>query len=326
MAPRHRSWFWLIKLVGVGLFLYLAFTVDVGELVHVLSGTDITLLLLSFLISVALLNMLKVLRWHLILRWLGIGYTFWDSYFVYQASVFIGLITPGRLGEMFRSVYLKAERDVPLHAGLATVGSDRVFDLFGMLLLAGGALVGTPAYGATGAAGWWFIGGAVVAGFLFFAIRLVDPASVGGWRFLGSTFLADLIAAFIAQLRMMNPLRLALQTAITIAATVIYAFQCSLLAAAIGISLDPLTAGGIAATVNLAVLIPVTIYGLGTREMTIITLLGLLGFTQAQGFSYALMIFLSFWVLGALWGMLFWLLRPLNGKKESSELGVQSSR
>jgi uncharacterized membrane protein YbhN (UPF0104 family) len=313
-----RRLFWLIKLIGIAIFVWLAFSVDHRELGALIAQTDIGLLALALLVSIAALNPLKVLRWFLILRWLGIRYSFWDAYCIYQASVFIGLITPGRLGEMFRSVYLKAERDVPLHQGLATVGSDRVFDLFGMLILAGGALVGTAAYGDTGAAGWWFLGGAVLAAVLFFALRAINPDRVGGWRFLGSTFMADLVAAFIVQLRLMTPSRLLLQCLITIAATTIYAYQCSLLAAAIGLSLDPLTAGGIAATVNLAVLIPVTVYGLGTRELTVMTLLGYLGFSQTQGFSFAMMIFISFWIFGALWGLLFWLIRPMEKRVRCS--------
>ncbi|NIV40223.1 MAG: UPF0104 family protein, partial [Anaerolineae bacterium] len=70
-----------------------------------------------------------------LLQMQGIAYAYNDSFLVFMAGVFLGLVTPGRLGEMSKALYLKQDVDVPLSEGLASVLVDRLFDLYAILIL-----------------------------------------------------------------------------------------------------------------------------------------------------------------------------------------------
>lgn len=319
---RNIKFFWIVKLFGLALFIYLLLTIDRQAIGSLFYKIDLFLLISAILLTKIALNFFKVLRWHLILKWMGVKYNFWQTYITYQAAIFLGLMTPGRFGEMFRSVYLKSDHDVPISAGIATVGTDRVFDLFGMLLLAGFALLINPQYGATRNAGWYFLAGALIAGILLAIVRHVSPEKLKKISIFGNHFVGDLLAAFSSQIRMMDVRRMVFQIVNTIVATIIFAYICELLAKSINIEIDMITAGGIAAAANLVMVIPVTFYGLGTREITIITLMGFLGITQPEAFSFSLLIFLNFWIIAALWGMIFWLLKPMKLKR-AKKLGAE---
>jgi glycosyltransferase 2 family protein len=306
-------WMWLIKLIGLGFFIYLFVTIDRTKVLNLLArGSLVRHLGLAALLSITIYNVLKGLRWHLILRWIDVPYSFWQTYVTYQASVFIGLLTPGRLGEMFRSVYLRSDAGLPISAGIASTGADRMFDLVGLLALGGAALLIDPRFGVHQGMGWYFLGGAAAVVTALFFFRRADGARLRGANLFGNYFIGHLLSDFNHQLRRLKPVRALIQASITAATIVVYCIQCGLLASAVGIDISPLTAGGIAAVANLVVVIPVTIYGLGTREVTIVTLMGLMGVAAEEAFSFSLLIFLNFWIIGALWGCLFWLLKPMR--------------
>jgi uncharacterized protein (TIRG00374 family) len=235
-----------------------------------------------------------------------------QTYITYQASVFVGLMTPGRLGEMIRSAYLKIDKDLPVSAGIASTGTDRMFDLFSLLAFAGMTILLNPRYGASRQSGWYFITAAIVVVALLIVFRYMNPDYVRRARLFGSGFIGQLLADFNSQVRILHLWRAAVLVLITLVALAVFTIQCGLLAGSIGISIDPVTAGGIAASASLIVVIPVTIYGFGTREATVVSLMGVMGIGAEEAFAFALLHFLLFWVFAAAWGVIFFVAKPIR--------------
>ena len=52
-----------------------------------------------------------------------------------MSSLFIGFITPGRLGEFVKTLYLKADKGISLSKGFSSVLVDRFFDLYLLIIL-----------------------------------------------------------------------------------------------------------------------------------------------------------------------------------------------
>ena len=52
-----------------------------------------------------------------------------------MSSIYIGFVTPGRLGEFVKAVYLKSDKGLSLSKGMSSVLVDRLFDLYLLIIL-----------------------------------------------------------------------------------------------------------------------------------------------------------------------------------------------
>ncbi|MBI4489904.1 MAG: flippase-like domain-containing protein [Deltaproteobacteria bacterium] len=90
--------------------------------------------LTSAAIALVGFHLLKGMRWRLILQTQNIPYGFLDALKMYWSGLFIGTVTPGRLGELIRIVYLKQD-GVRIGKGLVGVVADRLLDLGVLVVL-----------------------------------------------------------------------------------------------------------------------------------------------------------------------------------------------
>ena len=71
---------------------------------------------------------LKAYRWKILMSVQNIRYSLLDSFLMYQSSTYVGTFTPGRIGEVWKSFYLK--KDHSLGKSLVSTLLDRFFDIF----------------------------------------------------------------------------------------------------------------------------------------------------------------------------------------------------
>ena len=91
------------------------------------------------LLGLSLLNYgLRFLRWHAYLRALGASVPVGRDLLIYVGG-FAFTVTPGKVGETVRSVYLRSA-GVPWSAGLAAFGVERILDVAAALILSAGVL------------------------------------------------------------------------------------------------------------------------------------------------------------------------------------------
>lgn len=309
---RKSSILWIFKLIGLAVFVFLLASLDKDKLWSVITSIELPYLLFASLLTISGLTFTKVLRWYYILKWLDIDYPLHQAYFAYLASIFVGLLTPGRLGEIVRSVYLRNDKQVELPVGIATIGTDRIFDLIGMLSLVVPTIFLNSAFTGIRILAWTGLALFILTILFIVFFRFLDTEKLSRIRIFKSRFLGTLLANFSKQINLLTLKRFFFMLLLTAIPTLIFAFQCSLLARALNIDLNMLVAGGIAASVNLVVLIPITVYGLGTREATVISMFAFLSLGQAEAFSFSMLLFLNFWIVGGVWGLFFWLIKPLN--------------
>src|SRR5262249_8562882 len=86
------------------------------------------------LVAAVLLNLanihLKVVRWNVLLKTRGIRYPERRAWPAFLTSLYVGMLTPGRVGDVLRAQYLKHDLGVPYAEGLASVVMDRLCDLY----------------------------------------------------------------------------------------------------------------------------------------------------------------------------------------------------
>jgi len=90
---------------------------------------------LPLLIGLTLINyLLRFGRWSLYLRHLSLSVPTRESWALYFAT-FAMVVTPGKLGEVFKAIHLRERRRIPLAAGLSIIVAERLADILAIILL-----------------------------------------------------------------------------------------------------------------------------------------------------------------------------------------------
>ncbi len=93
------------------------------------------------LIGLSLANyLLRFGRWSLYLSRLSIEVPRRESWALFFA-VFAMVVTPGKLGEVYKALHLRDTRGTPLSAGLSVLAAERLTDVMSVLLLAAAGLL-----------------------------------------------------------------------------------------------------------------------------------------------------------------------------------------
>jgi uncharacterized protein (TIRG00374 family) len=300
------------------LFLVILSRIDLGRTAEMLRAVRFQFLLTAMALYPCLI-LLKAWRWRMLLQQQGIGYGLLPAFAAYNSALAAGYVTPGRLGEFMKALYLTKDEGIGLGQAFSSVLLDRLLDLY--------LLLGTAAAGAA-----LF---AVPQGFVGTSLAVLVLATLGPLLILVpgvSRRLAALIARGASRLsnarykkalaqgwgefqhgmeKLVN-VRLLVPFLCTILAYVVFYFQCYLLALALGLPLScPYSAYSVSLASLLAML-PVSISGLGVREAAFVALFRPIGLTAEMAVSYSLLILLVFNAFGGLIGALAWLVKPLR--------------
>ncbi len=122
-------------LIGIVLFVFILSRLNFGYYKILIAGIHLSGILV--ILAAILFLFLPVLainsyRWQRLMRKQGIYYSFWQAFLMYNASIYIGLFTPGRVGEASRVFYLKKEHSVG--KSFVSIILDRLADIVFLLL------------------------------------------------------------------------------------------------------------------------------------------------------------------------------------------------
>ncbi len=229
---------WALRLFGLALLAYLLTRLDPREVVALLRQADAWLVALALVLIIPLI-WLKTVRWQIILAAQGIRYGAWPALLAYFGSLFVGLLTPGRLGEFVKAVHVQQECGASAALAFASVLADRLFDLFALLV------VGLLALPALSAASTFDAYGLVAAAALLIIpfLLFLNPAVFGRaqrraqrWGRLGEQMLGEQgwLTEIHHSLRRLTPPALAASLLLTALAYALYFGQCYLLALGAG--------------------------------------------------------------------------------------------
>jgi len=308
----------VFRLIGVAILAFILTRIDLKATLAALQGLHWGYLLLAIAANLPLFG-LKAWRWQEMLKMQGIRYPWRDAFLAFVAGLFLGLITPGRVGEMTKALYLKQDRDVPVSVGLANVLMDRLFDLYTIMVL-----------GTTGLI--WFrllpdwalvliLAGtlaSILLPILLLSKRLASwaLAIVQRLPILGR-YQPRLVAAtgrFQQGLRPLLTPRLILPLLITQVAYLLFFEQGQLLAQAVGLQIGIAYLAVCLSVAGVVTLLPISISGLGTRDAVLIAMFAPLGIVTEHTMAFSTLYFLTFYVIGGALGFVAWQIKPLEQK------------
>lgn len=273
---------WLVRLLGPLLLVWLLSRIPTRSAFERLHAVDAGTLALStalLLLSVTI----KAQRWRSILRAESVHCGLLRATLTYLVAIALGALTPGRLGELYRAWPVAREAGVPLERVLPSVLLDRFFD---QGALAGVALLGLYLLpGAPLGLRLLVVGSALVALALTVALSRPGTADILSRR----PALAKL-GTLVRGLQRVPAATLGAAAGLTCLAYLVFFVQCVLLARALALPASSLAVVAASALGNIAALLPVTLFGVGTREATVLTVLGQVGVTAGAALSYSLLL------------------------------------
>jgi len=279
---------------GLILFVLILREIDFQKLITILSKSR-----LDYIAFVAFLGFgimfIVAFRWFVILRMLGIDYAFGRAYINFVKGAILGIITPGRLGELYRAKYIVNETSSSLGKALFSVLADRVYDIIMISLL-----------GVTGLIYFvinYTIDLPLVQIIAFPAVLLISVGLMINKR-LVKYFLFPLFnfllsennqnkahlhfAEFYDELQTISLVAHCANMLITLIIWFMKLSALFLLTRALGISVSFCYVISFGAIATIVTLLPISISGLGTRDVTFIFFLSL------QSISSELAVALSF--------------------------------
>lgn len=261
----NMRWAQGVRIVGLGVLAWLLVRANWGQLQAHLVGVDISYLLVMPLFTIVMIAV-RAWRWNRLLSVHGAPFSPLRAWSAYATGVFLGVFTPGRLGDLAKALYARQERGLPWHQALAGAVLDRLFDVACMGLLALWALVhlGWMGRALPGASGWALGGVLFAAGMGTWFARRALPAKAASWASLGglSAFLRGMGHQMSVLFRAAGKSGLAL----TVLAYAIYFAQTICIARSLYLPLSAADVVAAIALVGLASFLPLSVAGLGTRE------------------------------------------------------------
>lgn len=280
MPTRRFNWFLLLRLAGIVLFIVVLSRTNLGELWGWMKDVDRYFLLLAIFFQLMLL-LAKALRWY-ILNEPGFNLTMLGR----RSGEFLegyamGVITPGRVGELMKAGH-SGTRPGILRAGLRVI-AERGMDLSIYFVIAGIAIVYDVLPGVASFWGWLILLTGT-SGMILSLLILMSPSLVR---------LAERIMKLIRVLKkdisldynQRSLLNTLLFFFLSLFSNLSYFVCCYFLAAGVGMDLPIISISGGVATAGVMNTIPVTVMGLGTREVTFIYIFQEFPLAQVMAFS-----------------------------------------
>lgn len=313
-SPQRTLLRWLLRAIGPVLLILVLLRVPEPERLLDLAGAALGWkLVAAMLLNLAMLAF-KVQRWRVLLAASGVGYSFANAWTAFNAAAYIGLLTPGRVGDVLRVKYLVRDAGVSNADGLASVVSDRIWDVYVLLAFVafGVARFSAELAGDLASLTWAAMVLMALLPLLLLVPGISDRALDALWKRVGSRLgEPSAMQRFLHSLRVQLKRGFVVALPLTLVSFGVVYLQGWLVALAMGIDLAFIDVVALLALASLLALLPVSVSGVGVRELLFAVIFPVLGFEAEVGVSFGLMIFVVVFIPILIYGFIVWQLHPL---------------
>jgi len=293
-----------LPLIGIIILVFLITRFDGASIINIFLSLNPFFVIVSFFAILPVL-FLENTEWQILLKRQKISVGFFYSMKNMFIGYFYGFITPGGFGAYIRALYLKHESDAPLPKCMSNIIMVNTIDYLSLLL-----------FGAVGAL---FISGRYP--YLFLTIFLVFLVILFLFLFFlqkqkSQRFFNKIIRSRVFQLlqeRLDDPLEsfyedlprfrdIVLPFCISLLGWLVSFSEFYLIARIFSIDVPYLSIIFLIAIANVVATLPISIYGLGTREVTLLTLFSIFPVVPASVISLSLFWFVITWLFPSIVG------------------------
>ena len=306
-----------LPVIGIVIFFAVLSRVNVTEVINNFLKINIFLFLLS-VGTVVLAIILKAYRWKMIVESYGTSFPLRESFKAWLIGFSIGLITPGKIGDLARSYYLRKRESIG--KSLTTVMADRVIDVFILLIL---ALIGLA----------FFTLLYVKNNFLLIIVSIVFVFFVASiFLFSRKEFSTTILKPFYkylpkkyksgiktvygdfyagVEIFLRKKALLSAPIALTFLAWAIAILYTFLLALSMNLAISYTFLFMTLPLITLVLILPISLSGLGTREISFVFFLSYIGISAESAISLSLMTLFVDYCVG-IFGFGLWHKNPIT--------------
>lgn len=293
-----KSLRWLLRLIGPAILIYFLYNTDLSQIISLFGQLNWIPVIVSLVFYLPFV-IVKSWRWNMIMTDLGmqappLGY----SMVLYMIGLFIGGATPGQSGDFIKAWYLR-ERGQKIAPALFSILLDRLFDFLIMAILAVLGLISFAEYLPNEQRQ------AIIYGTIIFAILIIIalPALMlrGPRHWIVDQILRitpKKLQGFLIKLRtQFEPLnikpvllgKLLFATLLSASSTI---FRLWMLFLALGIFVPILPMVAAMALTSIVQVLPITVGGIGVRELILVPLLEAYNYSQEQAITLSILFLL----------------------------------
>lgn len=294
----------LLPIIGIIILLFIIVNIDLETIAQIFFELDPLLAFISIFAIFPIILMINV-QWQFLLRKQKIHARF--SYTIKNIFIgyFYGFVTPGGFGGYLRALYLKYETKEPLPKCLGNIIIFNSIDFITLLILGAiGALVLSSVFPLLF---YFIIGVLLLAIFLLLFFLKKDRSYATFTRIVESRVfsiiknrLDDPIDSFYEDLPKLRDL--SIPFILSFASWLLQFIEFYLVAQLFNITVPLITLVLIVAVANVIGAIPISVYGLGTRDATLISLLSIYFIAPERIISLSLFWYVIIWFLPSIIG------------------------
>lgn len=299
------NWKRFLPLIGIVLLIYVLSTLDYAAILEVFTQLNPVFVILSFTSIIPILLFFGF-EWHLILKRHHITVSYWYVIKNVFIGYFYGFITPGGFGAYTRALYLRDESGEPLHKCTVNILILNTVDYVALLTL--------------GIVGGFFLSSYLPYVFPIFLIVFViivvlvyvllrkETAQMLFTKLIRSELLstkmkekwADHLDLLYEDIPCIN--HLILPYGVAVFGWVLWFTELFFIAQLFQIQLPFLTFLFMISVANVLAALPISIYGLGTREAALIWMFSLFAIPVENVVSFSLFWFVLLWLTPSIIG------------------------
>ncbi len=304
---------WIFRLIGLAILIYLVLTIDLHLYVSYFREIEVSGIIYASLL-VLLIYFIKSFRWKILLQSQDIHYKYRDTFLSFTSSNFIAFITPGRLGEFAKVIYLRNDLGTALSRSISSVVTDRLFDVYILLFFGFFGIIKTG------------IGSTVVL-FVFILVSLLFPFLLFNKRILDKwvAILSHLpllrkivsgkdesVKQFKEGFLQLLSVRLIPAAILSLISYLLLYLAAWFLTGSIHIQISLLNIILVVSVANILSFLPISISGLGTREAVFIFFLSRFGYSSEQALVFSTLFFVCFYIIGGMYGYICFMIKPVS--------------
>ncbi|MBB4133352.1 hypothetical protein GGR62_004183 [Xanthomonas campestris] len=258
----------------------------------------------------------RACRWNLVLGSFGTRLSWRELISIYGSSLFLGLVSPAKIGEVSRAWWVK-DRVPGLHIAAFSVAFDRALDIPPMFILVSlfGALALAPEESQA---------------LNMFRLSLVMLSLMIIFLLFRQEYFSNLVGRMTrkivgrlvsengerSQSTRMPPPVVAKAVALSVVSQCLAVVQMYCFARCVRIDVDPVTLYAVVSIATMVSWLPITIAGMGTREAAVVAALSGIGIAAEQSVGFALVWLLNFFVMLLAFGSIFMIRTATSTKAE----------
>lgn len=311
-ADRRRLLRVGVRLIGPALLVVVLLQLHgLGAVLAALTWDDAGVLTAGIVLGV-LAYPLRALRWRTLLAARGYRYAPTRALLSLLSAGYVGHLTPGRVGDVLRLQYLRHDLGLPYPDGLALLIIDRCCDVYVPLTVAvfAACALAPVLSGDLVLVTWLGVLFMAAGPPLLFVPATARTAASLALRIAPGWVAGDGLDRFFAGLRHQRPRHVAVASVFTAVALLLHYAQAYTVALALDLQLSLVDVVLLLAISGVLSAVPITIAGLGVRELFFALAFPQLGSSSEAGVIFGLGVFVVVHVPATGLGFVSWQIAP----------------